>query len=46
VKGFVNWRRVAQAREGWRRAAIGKLILLGWWNHRRKKERIARVIGK
>jgi hypothetical protein len=48
--GFLNWRQVGKDRDGWRRATMEALILLGWWNHRRKKEgkkeRIARVIGK
>jgi hypothetical protein len=38
--GIVNWRPVAQERDGWRRAAREALILLGWWSHRSRRRRI------
>jgi hypothetical protein len=35
--GIVNWRQIAQERDGWRRATGEALILLGLWNHRRRR---------
>jgi len=35
--GIVNWRQVAQDRDGWRRATGEVLILIGKWSHRRRR---------
>jgi hypothetical protein len=32
---IVNWRKVAQDRDGWRKATGEVLILLGQWGYRR-----------
>jgi hypothetical protein len=34
--GIVNERKVAQDKDGWRRATRKALILFGYWNHRRR----------
>ena len=35
--GIVNWRQVAQDREGWRSDNVEALVFLGQWVHRIRK---------
>jgi hypothetical protein len=37
--GIVNWRHVAQDRDGWRRATREALVYLGQWSHRSSRRR-------
>jgi len=35
-RGIVNWGKVAQDRDGWRRTTGETLVLLGQWSNRRR----------
>jgi hypothetical protein len=43
---IVNWRQVAQDRNGWRRATREALILLGQQSHRRRRRNSVKYLQK